>query len=118
MVPIVCGPITATARNGTESLLGMRVGGDVVGELAAVQLRLGHPRPARQPLPVHDVLAAWVQSAGESQQTKVSPPAAATVDIASVPDVLQHFSRFFLIRESPNFYAHRNSSSRGDPRRA
>ncbi|WP_067469561.1 Crp/Fnr family transcriptional regulator [Nocardia amamiensis] len=32
-----CVKITATSRNGNESLLGIRVGGDVVGELAALR---------------------------------------------------------------------------------
>ncbi|MBF6442559.1 Crp/Fnr family transcriptional regulator [Nocardia farcinica] len=32
-----CAKITATARNGAETLLGIRVGGDVVGELAALR---------------------------------------------------------------------------------
>ncbi|UGT59298.1 Crp/Fnr family transcriptional regulator [Nocardia asteroides] len=32
-----CVKVTATARNGNESLLGIRVGGDVIGELAALQ---------------------------------------------------------------------------------
>ncbi|QUQ69495.1 Crp/Fnr family transcriptional regulator [Kutzneria sp. CA-103260] len=33
----VCVKVTATARNGDESLLGIRVSGDVVGELAALR---------------------------------------------------------------------------------
>ncbi len=32
-----CVKITATARNGAETLLGIRVGGDIVGELAALR---------------------------------------------------------------------------------